>query len=125
VTEFSFTIEGRPATWQRTNHVLQGKRLIRKTPKKAREAKRRVHMSAWQARPRGWPLDAEYEVVTVGYWPDRRYGDVDRLSSLVMDGLEGVLYAQDRQVVAQSSRRYLDKEHPRTEVTVRVLEGDE
>jgi len=121
VTEFSFTIHGRPVTWQRTNDV-RGRRV---TDAKQRAAKTRIALHARVARPRGWPLDAEYDVVTLGYWPDRRYGDVDRLSNLVLDGLEGAAYKSDRQVCAQSSRRYLDKEHPRTEVTVRVLEGDE
>ena len=119
--EFTFTVFGRPRTWQRTNDV-RGRRV---TDKAQREAKRQIAWLALAARPKGWPMGAEYEVITLGVWPDRRYGDVDRLSSLVMDALEGVAYEQDRQVAAQTSARALDRDNPRTEVIVRVYDRED
>lgn len=119
--EWRFTIPDRPATWQRTN-PYKGRLL---TDTKQRAAKARIGWIALAARPKGWPLDREYIVDVRGYWPDRRYGDADRLTSLVMDALEGIAYAKDRQVADQSGKRRVDKEHPRTEVVVRVWEGDD
>lgn len=99
-----FTIPGRPVTWQRTNDV-RGRRV---TDAKQREAKQRIGGYAADVRPEGWPMDAEYVVTVAGCWPDRRFGDVDRLLSLVMDGLEGVLYETDRQVRTVMATRGLD-----------------
>ena len=113
--EWSFTIPGRPVTWQRPG-VFEGKRLTQKEQKPAKE-----HI-AWHAlakRPRGrWPMGAVYAIEVIGYWPDRRFGDADRLMSLVMDALEGVAYKADRQVRAQASAMLVDRENPRTEVTL-------
>jgi hypothetical protein len=112
-----FTIPGRPITWQRTNQV-KGRRV---TDAKQRAAKQAIGLQALSALPKGWPLDASYSVDVIGYWPDRRFGDADRLTSLVMDGLEGAAYKLDRQVVDQRGRVRLDKGNPRTVVVVEVL----
>lgn len=102
-------------TWQRTG-VHGGKRL---TQKQQKAAKQHIAWHAVAARPRGrWPMDAVYAVEVLGYWPDRRFGDVDRLMNLVMDALQGVTYRSDRQVRAQTSTMLLDRERPRTEVLV-------
>jgi len=127
---FSFTIPARPrklggkprpVTWQRTNHYA-GKRL---TDKAQRAEKGRIASIARRAVPRGWPLDAAYVVEVIGYWPDRVFGDTDRLVSLPMDALEGVAYRTDRQVVAVAGGRDVDPENPRTEVTVAVVDETE
>lgn len=113
----AFIAPGRPVTWQRTNAV-RGRYV---TDAKQRAEKRRLRQLARAALPPGWPLDAEYAIEVIGYWPDRRYGDADRLVSLAMDALEGVAYRVDRQVCAQSSVRRLDRERPRVEVCVGVV----
>jgi hypothetical protein len=112
--ELSFTIGGRPKTWQRTV-AHEGKRL---SEKEQRAVKKIIGMRALAARPAGWPLDASYAMEVIGYWPDRRCGDADRLVSIVMDALEGVAYKADRQVRAQCSAVLLDRLVPRTEVLV-------
>lgn len=119
--ELRFTIPGRPVTWQRTNDV-RGRRV---TDAEQRKEKRRIAAIARAALPPGWPTDAEYAIEVIGYWPDRRFGDADRLTSLSMDALEGVAYRADRQVVAQAGVRRLDREHPRVEVCVVPLEAAE
>lgn len=115
--QFAFIVEGRPVTWQRTREY-QGRRI---TDAKQREAKKRLGFLALRARPTGWPLDALYSIDVLGVWPDRKLGDADRLTSLVMDALEGVAYVKDRQVRRQSGRMEVDKSHPRTEITVAVI----
>lgn len=119
--ELAFTIPGRPVTWQRTNDV-RGRRV---TDAEQRREKRRIAMLARAALPSGWPTDAEYAIEVIGYWPDRRFGDVDRLVSLTMDALEGVAYRVDRQVVAQGGARRVDRERPRVEVCVAPLREGE
>lgn len=114
MSEFRFTIPGRPVTWQRTNDV-RGRRV---TDAAQRAEKRRIAAIARAARPRGWPMDLEYAVAVEGYWPDRRFGDSDRLVSLTMDALEGVAYPKDREVSAQGGVRHVDKLRPRVEVHI-------
>lgn len=113
----AYTVPGRPATWQRTV-AHKGRRL---TEKAQREIKRAIGMRALAQRPSGWPLDAEYAIAVSGFWPDLRFGDVDRLTSLHMDALEGVLWKTDRQVRSQSGVRFVDKGNPRACVVVEVL----
>lgn len=113
----AYVVPGRPATWQRTV-AHKGRRL---TEKAQREVKRAIGMVALSKRPKGWPLDAEYAIHVRGFWPDRRFGDVDRLVSLHMDALEGVLWKSDRQVATEVGCREVDREHPRVTVVVEVL----
>lgn len=119
--ELRFTIPGRPVTWQRTNDV-RGRRV---TDAEQRREKRRIAAIARAALPPGWPTDAEYAIEVIGYWPDRRFGDADRLVSLTMDALQGVAYATDRQVSDQCSGRRLDRGNPRVEVCVVPLGAGE
>lgn len=117
MTELRFTIPGRPVTWQRpTDDGRTGRRNV--TTAEQRAEKRRIATIARAALPRGWRLDGEYAICVIGYWPDRRLGDSDRLVSLTMDALEGVAYRTDRQVGAQGSARRIDRERPRVEVHV-------
>lgn len=112
--ELRFEIPGRPVTWQRTNRV--GARQVKSREQRA--AIRLYRATAQRALPPGWPTDAEYAVEVVGYWPDRRYGDTDRLVSHVLDALERAAYVADRQVSCVAGVRRLDRERPRVEVTV-------
>lgn len=113
--QWAFTVPGRPVTWQRSG-VHEGKRL---TQVEQRKAKKTIAWAAVAARPKGrWPMDLVYAIEVIGYWPDQRFGDVDRLVSLVMDALQGVAYKEDRQVRVQASSMLLDPENPRTEVLV-------
>lgn len=113
--QWSFTVPGRPVTWQRSG-VHEGKRLTQKEQKVAKAA---IAWAATAARPKGrWPMDVVYAIEVIGYWPDRRFGDVDRLVSLVMDALQGIVYKEDRQVRVQTSSMRYDRSNPRTEVLV-------
>lgn len=111
----SFEVPGRPVSWQRSNDV-RGRRV---TDAAQRAAKRVYAAAALAARPRGWPLDRTYAVEVIGYYPDRRYADSDRLVGLVLDALEGVAYRTDRQVGVQAGLRCLvPKGEERIAVTV-------
>jgi len=108
--------KARPVTWQRLQSRGNDGRYV---DAEQRAEKDRIGQLALAARPPAWPRDGEYEVSVIGYWPDRVTGDADRLTSLVMDALEGVLYTQDRQVKVQHGAILLDRAEGRSEVMVR------
>lgn len=56
------------------------------------------------------------------YMPDRRRRDIDNMAKAVMDGLNGVLYHDDYQVVRLECFKSVDKDDPRTVVTMAILE---
>jgi Holliday junction resolvase RusA-like endonuclease len=53
--------------------------------------------------------------------PDKRRRDADNCVKSICDGLNGVLWDDDAQVVEMSVRKDLDRDNPRAEVTVEVL----
>lgn len=116
-----YIIPGRPVTWARTN-IVRGRPVTDAAQRRAKTAHALMASATLRGKP--WPQDGTFAIGVVGYWPDGRLGDLDRLVSLPMDALQGVLWKTDRQV-----RRLLDclmlidRDNPRTEVTVRRLEG--
>jgi len=56
------------------------------------------------------------------YYPSRRQ-DLD--PSILLDALQGLIYANDRQFKQISCCRYLDKENPRSEVWIKEISHDE
>ena len=50
--------------------------------------------------------------------PDWRRRDIDNLAKTILDGLNGVAFPDDSQVVEVRSVKFVDKENPRTEVLV-------
>lgn len=61
--------------------------------------------------------------VTLGiYLPDKRIRDLDNIEKSILDGMNGVLFRDDRQVRATSKRGHLDRINPRVEVRVELIE---
>ena len=56
------------------------------------------------------------------YYPTRRQ-DLD--PSILLDAMQGLLYENDRQFKQISSRRFLDKENPRAEITITEIDHNE
>lgn len=117
--ELTYTIPGRPQSWERTTPIGRGKAI---STREYRAAKARVTAFALQARQFARVNHADstgrWGVRVDAYYPDERHGDADRLCSLVMDAMERVIYASDRQVKDQRSTVQTDAECPRTEVRV-------
>lgn len=79
-------------------------------------AKKEVTASGRPLFPKGTPV----EVTLHFYWPDFRWRDEANYLKCLMDGIEGVVYADDHQVVRLSYlRKQPDAENPRCEVEVR------
>lgn len=119
MTELAYVLPGRPQSWKRTG----GKGRVKFTDPEMRRFKR-IHMLAAQAAASKvrWVVDedAEYELEVLAFMKDRRsLPDWDNLGKLISDAIEGVAYANDRQVSDGVVRRRIDRERPRTEVRVR------
>ena len=111
-----FEIPGRPMSWKRTN-AHKGKRL---KPKEMRDRQSAVRLLA---RAAGCELiDGAVRLEVECHYKDRRsLGDVDNLAKLVQDALEGVAYANDRQVCELVARRVVDGEE-RTIVRITAVD---
>ena len=55
------------------------------------------------------------------YFPNRR-GDLDNRTKQLFDALEGVVFANDRQIEHYSVTRAIDKKNPRVEIQVTAIE---
>lgn len=72
-----------------------------------------------QAKPISPLIESDVSVTMYIYYASRR-PDLDE--SLILDLLQGVLYVNDRQVKEKHIYWGLDKENPRTEIVVEVME---
>lgn len=68
-----------------------------------------------------WPTDRRYEANLVFFHDDRRQRDGDNLQKAVLDGCNGVVYADDSQVDRKTVEKKFDAEQPRAEVTFKVI----
>jgi membrane-bound ClpP family serine protease len=67
---------------------------------------------------------SRWAVEVAAFYPNGVQGDADRVLTLVLDALQGIAYATDRQVKRASVEVAIDKLNPRTEVLVwRIEEG--
>ena len=111
-----FNAPGNPVPKQRPRFA--GKRVY--TAPKTVAFERLIGDCAIIMRPAGWPQNGKYSVVVEAYFKDARRRDVDNIAKSVLDGLNGVLWADDHQVAEVTSRKFIDRENPRTVVTVEV-----
>lgn len=113
----SFTVDGRPVPKGRPRVTQHGTY----TPQRTRDYERRVGWGYVQVSSRRRPdPDAEFAVTRVFHTASR--ADVDNLAKAVLDGLNGVAWKDDSQVVELLSRRVsADRSTERAVVTVSVL----
>lgn len=109
-----YVLEGKPVPWQRAR-ARCGQRF---TDKRMREAKEAHQWKALQIRPRSWSQDGVFALDLAVYVHPSSRGDVDNLAKLPMDALQGIAYRNDRQVAKVSVERHVDRDRPRTEVTL-------
>lgn len=91
-------------------------------PSRNREYRREVETAA-QILMRGRdPLRGALSVVVKLYRryepTSRNYGDVDNHLKALFDGMQGLIFKDDRQIVRCVVEKYQDKEKPRAEVFV-------
>lgn len=66
------------------------------------------------------PFGGQVAVVVDVYRPAKR-GDLDNFLKCLLDGLQGTMYKNDKQIKCILATRYDDKTNPRVEVTVRAI----
>ena len=54
----------------------------------------------------------------------RNYGDVDNHAKALFDGMNSVVYVDDRQIVRCLVEKFQDKVNPRAEVTIKKITDD-
>ena len=75
-----------------------------------------------QVQPMDEMLEGDLSFHADIYYPSRRQ-DLD--PSILLDALQGLIYANDRQFKQISSCRFLDKENPRSEIWIKEIDHDE
>jgi crossover junction endodeoxyribonuclease RusA len=120
---FEFQVPGPPVVKARPRSTTTstGKRRTY-TPDKTAKYESKVASFALIERPRGWPLDLLYAVSLEFYLPDKRRRDIDNLAKSVLDGLNGIGYADDAQISTLIVVKKFDKKYPRVDVVVTVQE---
>lgn len=94
----AFTVPGRPVPKKRPRVAYQGRRAVTYTPRETKDYEQAV---GWAARPHfRQPLEGMVGV-NLQFFVARkdRRGDIDNLAKSVLDGLNGIAFADDRQIV--------------------------
>ncbi len=76
----------------------------------------------WPARAAGIhkPYMGAVRLEIAGWLPNRRRRDIGNCANSILDGLNGVAWVNDSQMVELVVRRDVDRHRPRAEVTVEV-----
>ena len=122
---FEFAVKGYPVGKGRPKFTVRAGRATAYTPKATQAAE--ANVAACYRRAAGWhevdPL-AWYRVDAVFYLPDRRRSDVDNLIKLLLDGLNGIAWKDDNQVMMACGRKVLASPEPHTSVRITQLKQE-
>lgn len=112
----SFTILGEPASKANQRRLVH----IRSTPMFIKSAKAMSYGKLFKQQcPVLEPLIEDDVRLTIHIWYASRRPDLDE--SLILDLMQGCIYVNDRQVKERHCFWHLDKDNPRTDITVEVL----
>ena len=118
MTVYSITIPGRPVPKARPRLGVRGRKAFVYTPPATREYEKLV---GWVAKcngckPLNGPLAVQLHLFIRG-----RSGDVDNYCKSILDGLNGVAYEDDDQVIELLVRKHKvkRKEEERVEIEIR------
>lgn len=121
----TFTVDGPPQVWKRAGRRTIGGRVTTFTEAGHNRMRQRVAWGALEVRPKWWPLSRRYALAVRVYMPSREHeGDFDNYEKLVADALQGILWADDRQIDFGICAKAVDAEDPRTEVEALIVERD-
>lgn len=118
----SFTVSGEPVSKSRARFTKRGSRTFAYTPQKTYDGEKAIARGFKECLPASYVPDAEYHfgVHAEFFNASRQRRDVDNMLKLILDGLNGVAWADDNQVTEVSARKCYesDKSAARTEVTI-------
>lgn len=117
-----FTIDGEPASKSRARFTKRGSKTFAYTPEATKAAEQRI---AWLyrsggGRPHDDCRDTGYGAIAVFFCAQHQRRDVDNMLKLVLDGLNGIAWPDDSQVLEVTGRKayVTDKDHARTHVLI-------
>lgn len=127
--EVYIEIPGPPVPWQR---AAPGKHGGAHNPAKSHRYKQHVRACIRSAMMqaglvREWPTNRQYDVEIWMYFPDLRTRDDDNVEKALKDAGSGALWFDDTWTAFRTITKHmrLDRERPRVEMTVRVVEEPE
>lgn len=82
------------------------------------EAKAYKTHVGWIAKASGGAMLTGEVAIHLDVYREAKRGDLDNSIKVILDSLQGVLYADDKQVAELHARRFDDKHDPRVEVRI-------
>jgi Holliday junction resolvase RusA-like endonuclease len=113
--------------WPPSNNHYNGQRVIipKEEGKKpfvmyypTEEAKAFKAKAAIIARTAGMPILKGAVAVIINYYFPTKAGDLVNRDKVLLDVLQGIAYANDRQITRKEEERFSDKDNPRVEITI-------
>jgi len=117
-----FTVPGAPVPKARPRRARHGKWYTPRSTEQHEDAVRAAARSAWSAK-RLEPWTGQLALSVVFWLPTRRRVDLDNLTKLVTDALNGEVYADDSQIWSLEARKAFSKVEPRTTVWLYDIGG--
>lgn len=114
-------IEGEPVPWPRSRINRAGKYYL---PRPYAEYRALVASELRHAYDRPYPLTTRLGVLVGIYRRTMRRADIDNFAKTVLDAGNGIVWADDSQVVSLVARILPDPDNARLEVVVWILPGD-
>lgn len=115
-------IPGRPVPKERPRLSAAGRKIYIYTPKETSEYEKRVSLAALTAA-NGKAFLKNVSVEIKLFFQDRRFGDLDNYAKSILDGLQGVIFENDKQVARLSIERYIDK-NERAEIYIGEIDDE-
>jgi Holliday junction resolvase RusA-like endonuclease len=126
-----WTVHGPPVPWQRAGQKRVGRKVIKYTEPETVAFQTAVRVGATvqlQTRKRmgepSWPTDGLYGLTVIAYFEDRRRRDLDNMLKTVGDALNKITYDDDSQIDEEHVFRRIDKQKPRTVITLWLLDQE-
>lgn len=117
MANFSLTVPGCPVPKQRARRAKNGTWYTPTRTKKYEEEVATIALSH-NMRPATEPVRMTIDI----YWPDKRRRDLDNACKSIGDALNGIAYEDDSQIAEIIMRAHLDRERPRAEVVIEIIE---
>lgn len=104
----TFWVDGKPAPKGRPRTFAQHGRVYTRTPDKTRAWEERVALFSRAAANRSWSPEKGPVAVSLDVHGAPKLADLDNLAKGLLDGMNGIIFHDDRQVVDLHVRRVDD-----------------
>lgn len=99
-----------------------GRKMYIYTPQETSKFEKQVALAALTAA-NGKVLFGDIAISIKLYFSDKRFGDLDNYAKSILDGLQGTLFENDKQVARLSIERYIDKDE-RAEIYIGEIDDE-